>query len=118
MGGANSFVYLFDAGEPDGIKEPAVLREIERLQAKGDKQVEVVKKTYSIVDLLKDINQTFHDGDPGYHKLPETRELVAQYLLVYEMSGGGRSRTSSRATTRAPPSSCAASGPARRASRP
>ena len=88
MGGTNSFVYLFDAGEPDGIKEPAVLREIERLQAEGDEQVEVVKKTYSIVDLLKDINQTFHDGDPGYHKLPETRELVAQYLLVYEMSGG------------------------------
>jgi predicted RND superfamily exporter protein len=88
MGGTNSFVYLFDAGLPEGIKEPAVLREIERLQAEGDEQVGVVKKTYSIVDLLKDINQTFHDGDPSYYRLPETRELVAQYLLVYEMSGG------------------------------
>jgi predicted RND superfamily exporter protein len=88
MGGTNSFVYLFDSGVPDGIKDPAVLREVERLQAEADKHVEVVKKTYSIVDLLKDVNQTFHDGDPSYYVLPETRELVAQYILVYEISGG------------------------------
>jgi len=48
----------------------------------------VVKKTYSIVDILKDINRSFHEGDPSYQALPETRELVAQYLLLYEMSGG------------------------------
>ncbi len=88
MGGTSSFVYLFDTGEPDGIKEPAVLREIERLQAEADKLTHIVKKTYSIVDILKDINQSFHDGDPAYFVLPETRELAAQYLLLYEMSGG------------------------------
>jgi len=88
MGGTNSFVYLFDTGVTDGIKEPALLREIERLQAEADMQTYIVKKTLSIVDLLKDINQSFHDGDPEYYRLPETRELVAQYLLLYEMSGG------------------------------
>jgi predicted RND superfamily exporter protein len=88
MGGTNSFVYLFDTGIADGIKEPAVLREIERLQGEADMQTNIVKKTLSIVDLLKDINQSFHDGDPEYYRLPETRELAAQYLLLYEMSGG------------------------------
>lgn len=88
MGGTNSFVYLFDAGAPDGIKEPAVLREIERLQAEAATQTDLVKKTYSIVDILKDFNQSFHEGDPDYYRLPETRELVSQYLLLYENSGG------------------------------
>jgi len=88
MGGTMSYVYLFDSGAPDGIKDPAVLREIERLQAQADLRPGIVRKTHSIVDLLKDINQTFHDGDPAWHVLPESRELVAQYLLVYEMSGG------------------------------
>jgi predicted RND superfamily exporter protein len=88
MGGTNSFIYLFDTGATDGIKDPAVLREIERLQAKADEQSHLVKKTYSVVDLLKDINQSFHDGDPAYHMVPETRDLTAQYLLLYEMSGG------------------------------
>ncbi len=88
MGGVGSIVYLFDAGEPDGIKEPAVLREIERLQAEADQKGFLVMKTYSIVDVLKDINQSFHDGDRAHHVVPDTRELVAQYLLLYEMSGG------------------------------
>jgi len=87
MSGTYSIVYLFDSGEPDGIKEPAVLREIERVQREAERH-HLVTKTYSIVDLMKDINQSFHNGDPAFHKIPDSRELVAQYLLVYEMSGG------------------------------
>jgi predicted RND superfamily exporter protein len=88
MGGTNSFVYLFDTGASDGIKSPAVMREIERLEGQAAAQGDLVKKTYSVVDILKDINQSFHDGAPAYHALPDTRELNAQYLLLYEMSGG------------------------------
>jgi predicted RND superfamily exporter protein len=40
------------------------------------------------VDVIKELNRTFHADDPAYYKIPETRELVAQLLLVYEMSGG------------------------------
>jgi predicted RND superfamily exporter protein len=88
MGGALTFSYLFDAGEEDAVKDPAVLREIERLQAEADRQADMVRKTYSIVDFLKDINKAFHDNDPAFYVIPENRELVAQYLLLYEMSGG------------------------------
>jgi len=88
MGGMGSIVYLFDAGESDAIKNPEVLKELERFQEYVNTLGPIVQKTYSIVDLLKDINQTFHDGDPAYYKIPESRELVAQYLFVYELSGG------------------------------
>jgi predicted RND superfamily exporter protein len=88
MGGTGSFVYLFDTGTEGGAKEPALLREIERLQAEADKESDIVKKTYSAVDLLKDINQSFQEGNPDYFAVPETRDLIAQYFLVYELSGG------------------------------
>lgn len=89
MGGTTNVIYLFDSGEPDGIKEPAVLREIERLQQVGEAyDPAYVRKAYSIVDVLEDLNQAFHEGDPTYHAIPESRELVAQYLLLYETSGG------------------------------
>lgn len=88
MGGTGGLVYLFDTGEADGIKNPEFLREIERVQQQANADTFLVKKTYSIVDLLKDINQSFHGGDPAYYAIPENRELVAQLLLVYEMSGG------------------------------
>ena len=87
MAGSSSLVYLFDTGEADGVKEPSVLKEIERVQRYAEEH-DLVTKSYSIVDLIKDINQSFHNGDAAFHKIPESRELVAQYLLVYELSGG------------------------------
>ncbi len=88
MGGTTNVVYLFDAGEDDGIKNPEVLREIDRLQQLANAEDWLVTKTYSIVDIVKDLNQSFHENDPAYYAIPETREEVAQYLLLYESSGG------------------------------
>ncbi len=88
MGGTTNIIYLFDSGEAEGIKDPAFLREIEHVQALADEHGWLVRKTYSIVDILKDLNQAFHGGDPRWHRLPDTRELVSQYLLLYESSGG------------------------------
>ncbi|MFH2045664.1 MAG: MMPL family transporter [Pseudomonadota bacterium] len=87
MGGFLNIVYIFDTKKPDGIKDSDVLKRLEELQMFAEKNP-LVQKTYSIVDILKDINQSFHGGDPAYYKLPESRELTAQYLLMYEMSGG------------------------------
>ncbi|MDY6825036.1 MAG: MMPL family transporter [Thermodesulfobacteriota bacterium] len=87
MGGATSVSYVFDSGTPDGVTDPALLKQIEALQQKAE-QNDVVMKTYSIVDMLKDINKEFHNGDPEYYRIPETRQVAAQLLLVYEMSGG------------------------------
>jgi predicted RND superfamily exporter protein len=61
------------------------------LQEWANARTELVRKSYSIVDILKDLNQTFHADDPDYFRLPETRELVAQYLLLYETAGGSES---------------------------
>ncbi len=88
MGGVTNVVYLFDAGTSDAIKEPAVLREIDRLETLASRERWLVRKTYSIVDIVKDLNQAFHGGDPEHHRIPATREAVAQYLLLYETSGG------------------------------
>lgn len=88
MGGMSNIIYLFDGGHEDAIKEPAVLREIERLETLALEDDWLVRKTYSIVDIVKDLNQSFHADDPAYHRIPDTREEVAQYLLLYESSGG------------------------------
>ena len=87
MGGVTNLIVLFDGGETGAAKEPALLREVERLQRWADEQ-EVVRKSYSLVDILKDLNQSFHADDPAWHVLPDTRNLVAQYLLLYESAGG------------------------------
>ena len=34
------------------------------------------------------MRRAFHENRPEYYSIPETREEAAQYLLLYEMSGG------------------------------
>jgi len=88
MGGTLSIVYLFESGEAEGIKDPAFLRDMEALQAEAHAHGSLVRKSYSVGDVLKDISQSWHEEDPLYYRLPESREEVAQFLLLYEMSGG------------------------------
>ena len=40
----------------------------------------------TISDVLKRLNRNMHGDDDSYYRLPEERELSAQYLLLYEMS--------------------------------
>jgi predicted RND superfamily exporter protein len=35
---------------------------------------------------MKRLNRNMHGDDPGFHRLPEARDLAAQYLLLYELS--------------------------------
>ena len=87
MGGMLNVVFIYEAQEPEGAKSAALLAHLESLQARAEESP-LVRKTYSIVDIIKDINQSFHGDDPAYHRLPEDDELIAQYLLLYEISGG------------------------------
>jgi predicted RND superfamily exporter protein len=86
FGGTNSIQFLVQTPDQDGIKDPRVLRGMEQLQAFLEQQPGV-GKTQSLVDMLKPMNQALHADDPKFYTLPESRELVAQYLFLYSTSG-------------------------------
>jgi hypothetical protein len=77
-------VFYFEG--PDQVKEPENLAQVEALQAYLE-QKPIVTESFSLVDILKRMNQVFRGGDPASYRLPDTREEVAQYLLLYTMSG-------------------------------
>jgi predicted RND superfamily exporter protein len=63
MGGMSNIIYLFDGGREDAMKEPAVLREIERLQELALEDAWLVRKTYSLVDIrlrTRDVDRRLH----------------------------------------------------------
>ena len=47
---------------------------------------EPVTHVQSISDTFKRLNRDLNGGDPAFYKIPESRELAAQYLLLYELS--------------------------------
>ena len=82
LGGAMSIDVVFDGD----IKDPQVLKKIQELQEYMD-TLPYIGKTTSMVDYLKMMNKAMHANDPAYYTIPESRALVAQYLLLYSMSG-------------------------------
>lgn len=85
--GTSMFNVVLNGSGPDDIKDPEVLRMIDALE-QNLKTIPEVGKVMSITDLIKRMNQVMHNDDPRYYTIPESRELVAQYLLLYSFSGG------------------------------
>jgi predicted RND superfamily exporter protein len=76
----------------DAFKEPALLGALDRLQAAADGFQQFPTKTYSLVNVVKEINQAIRDGDPAAYRLPNTREEIAQGLLLFESSGSDETK--------------------------
>jgi len=87
MGGTNTLYLLVEGPEADSIKNPSVLSAMDAVQTYLGSHYDVVGKTQSLADFLKRMNRAMHADDPVFERLPESRELTAQYLLVYSMSG-------------------------------
>jgi len=114
LGGVTSLDIILETQEPDGMKNPEILRAIWDVQ-KFCEQDELVSYSLAVTNFIKRINYVLHDNDPAYDRLPEQTETisfeayqevngkevlveqteevrgvdqVAQFLLLYEMGGG------------------------------
>ncbi len=74
---------MVDTGERGGVKNPEVLQEVVRFQEYLE-GLEHAGEAQSIVDYIRKMNQSMHNDNPDYYTIPGTRNLVAQYLLLYE----------------------------------
>ena len=77
--------YSIPAKSEGGISEPEYLQNIEKFIVYLRK-VENVEHVYSISDIMKRLNKNMHGDDQSYYRIPEERDLSAQYLLLYELS--------------------------------
>jgi predicted RND superfamily exporter protein len=83
--GFNSIEYVLDSGEEYGITDPAYLAKVERFVEYLRQQPEVVHVA-SFTEVLKTLNKTMNGDSEEFFRLPASRELASQYLLMYEMS--------------------------------
>ncbi|MEM7283245.1 MAG: MMPL family transporter [Pseudomonadota bacterium] len=84
LSGIDGLVYRLDTGSKDGIYDPDYLAEVEAFAQWLRSQPEVVHVN-SLTDTLKRLNQNMHADDPSWYRIPDRRDLAAQYLLIYEL---------------------------------
>ncbi len=90
LGSLYSYDLIVELPENDMAKEPEYLKRLDELQAKVN-GYELTKRSTSILDILKDLNQTLNNGDTAFYRIPDTEEEVAQMFLLYENAGGTES---------------------------
>lgn len=90
VGTLNSYGIAIEFSDPDMAKDPVMLANLDTL-GKEVLRYPLTKRVGSITDIIKDLNQVVNDGSPEAFRIPETREEIAQLLLLYENAGGSES---------------------------
>lgn len=83
--GVSTIEYALVSPYEGGINHPEFLHRLDAFSQWLLLQPEV-KQVSSLADTMKRLNRDMHAGDESWYKIPETKELAAQYLLLYEMS--------------------------------
>ena len=77
--------FSLESGREGGISDPNYLKKVRAFGQWLNGQPEVVHVS-SLTDIMRRLNKNLHADDPAFYRLPDNRELAAQYLLLYEMS--------------------------------
>lgn len=81
-GGVNTLEVSFQGKETDTFLMPKNLETMETV-AQYLRNMPEIEQVTSINDFLKQMNKSFHNENPDYYKLPDSKNMTAQYLLLY-----------------------------------
>lgn len=88
FGGTTSLNLILDAdGKKDTFKNPEVLRLVDQMQHKVEDDLPLVGNTFSLSDYINRMNKVMNSDQEEFNTIPDDRDMIAQYLLLYEMSG-------------------------------
>ncbi|OUS28896.1 hypothetical protein A9Q99_10995 [Gammaproteobacteria bacterium 45_16_T64] len=83
--GIGTLNYSLNSGISQGITSPAYLRHVEEFSDWLKTQPGVLQVD-TFVDVIKRINRTLHADDEAFYRIPNSKEEVSQYILLYELS--------------------------------
>jgi predicted RND superfamily exporter protein len=85
--GSNFLEVFITSPEPQGLLDPQMFADVMAFQ-KTLEQLPEVDSVVSVVDLIETIDHELNSGQSFQFQSALTRQLLAQYLLLFEMSGG------------------------------
>ena len=88
FGGTTTLNLILDAeGKKDVFKNPDVLKLTDQMQSQLENDLEVVGNSFSLTDYTKRMNKVMNADQEEFNTIPDEQNMIAQYLLLYEMSG-------------------------------
>ena len=87
FGGTSTLNVILHGEQENVFKNPDILRLADKMQQDVERSLQVVGNSFSLGDYLKRMNKVMHADSIEYDSIPDSSNLIAQYLLLYEMSG-------------------------------
>jgi len=85
--GSTAVDVFIESDRPEGLFDPDLFARIDRFQQQVE-QLPEVANVYSLVDLMATLHREMNVGEASVSRLPDSRAALAQYMLLFEMSGG------------------------------
>lgn len=85
LSGSYIVEFSVESGKDGGVSDPEFLKSVQEFSDWLRVRPEV-DHVNTITDVFKRLNRNMHADKEEWYKLPEQRDLAAQYLLLYEMS--------------------------------
>ena len=85
LSGNTLLEYSLQASVEGGVTDPLFLTEVSKF-ADWYREQPPVRHVSVITDTFRQLNKSMRGDDPAAYRIPESRELAAQYLLLYELS--------------------------------
>ncbi len=85
LSGNTLLEYSLEATVEGGVTDPLFLADVSRF-ADWYREQPPVRHVAVITDTFRQLNQSMHGDDPTAYRIPESQDLAAQYLLLYELS--------------------------------
>ena len=85
LSGNTVLEYSLASPEPGGVADPDFLADVSAFANWYRAQPEA-PHVRVVSDTFRQLNRSMHGDDPGAYRLPASRDLAAQYLLLYELS--------------------------------
>ncbi|MGE4434327.1 MAG: RND family transporter [Bacteroidales bacterium] len=86
FGGTSTLNVVLESSTYDAFKQSEVLSLMDEMQTEAE-GLQYVGNSFSLADYLKRMHRVMNANDEAFYHIPESKEMIAQYLLLYEMSG-------------------------------
>ncbi len=86
FGGTSTLNVILESDEQSAFKQPANLILIDQMQDETE-ELALVGNSFALTDYIKRMNKVMNADEEEFYSIPSDNEMIAQYLLLYEMSG-------------------------------
>lgn len=84
MSGAQNMEIMIDTKKTDGMLNVQLLSAVDQLQNRVEERYpEIIGRTNSLANIVKDTNQAMNGDDPAFYRIPESDQAISQLLFMF-----------------------------------